>query len=157
MFRGTGNLVLTEEGLRELNRVLGKLVTDAGARAVLLLEKSGQLLAAQGETAGLDTMSLAALLVGAFGSNRAIAGIFGESEFRLLYQQGQQQSLYIQAVGPQALLAVIFPSNVPIGKVKFNVEQLGGLLDSVFAGMQQPGAAPPKPAAPAVPPIKDLF
>lgn len=156
MFKGTGNLVITEEGLRALNRSLGSLVTETGARAALLMDRSGQLLAAQGETSGLDTMSLGALLVGTFGSNRAIATIFGEAEFKLLYQQGQQQSLMIQPVGAQALIAVIFSSQIPLGKVKLQMEQLRHPLETQVAAMLEAGVPLPR-SQPPPPTLKDLF
>ena len=39
--RGAGHLVITEEGIRAINNTLGNLVLDSGAKAALLMEKSG--------------------------------------------------------------------------------------------------------------------
>jgi predicted regulator of Ras-like GTPase activity (Roadblock/LC7/MglB family) len=153
-----GHLVLTEEGLRTLNASLGDLVAESGARAVLLVGGAGQLISAQGKTQHLDTMSLAALSSGSFGSNKAIAGLVGESGFRRMFQQGRQSSLYMALVGAADLLAVVFPNEITMGKIKFQVEQAMPAIEEALGAMYKASPTNPFRSAPqAAPKIQDLF
>lgn len=156
--RGTANLVITEEGIRAINATLGNLVMDSGAKAALLLEKSGQLIAAQGETNAFDTMSLSALITGSFGSNKAIAGLIGETEFRKMFQQGKQSSIFMAALDTGDLISVIFSNQITIGKIKFKVEQMLPLLNEQMQLMYNSSPDAPFKAAPSTTPkLNDLF
>ena len=53
-----------EEELNQVQVVVDKLVRDANARVVCIVDKNGQLIAASGETDNLDTTSLASLIAG---------------------------------------------------------------------------------------------
>ena len=156
--RSTANLVITEEGIRAINNTLGNLVMDSGAKAALLLEKSGQLIAAQGETNSFDTMSLSALITGSFGSNKAIAGLVGETEFRKMFQQGKQSSIYMAAIGTGDLIAVIFSNQINIGKIKFKVDQVLDTVTDQMLHMYNNTPETPFKAAPATgPKLNELF
>lgn len=156
--KGTANLVITEEGIRAINNTLGNLVMDSGAKAALLLEKSGQLIAAQGETNAFDTMSLSALITGSFSSNKAIAGLIGETEFRKMFQQGKQSSIYMAALDTGDLISVIFSNQITIGKIKFKVEQMLPLINEQMQSMYNSSPETPFKAAPtSTPKLNDLF
>ena len=156
--RGTANLVITEEGIRAINSTLGNLVMDSGAKAALLLEKSGQLIAAQGETNAFDTMSLSALITGSFSSNKAIAGLIGETEFRKMFQQGKQSSVYMALLDTGDLISVIFSNQITIGKIKFKVEQVLPVINEQLHAMYSSTTDTPFKAAPsAAPKLNDLF
>lgn len=156
--RGAGHLVITEEGIRAINNTLGNLVLDTGAKAALLMEKSGQMISAQGETNAFDTMSLSALITGSFNSTKAIASLVGEVEFKTMFQQGANQSIFMFALESHDILAVVFPNTITVGKIKYKTEQV---LDTVNAQIQAMySSAPSSPLragqAPA-PKINDLF
>jgi predicted regulator of Ras-like GTPase activity (Roadblock/LC7/MglB family) len=157
--KGTANLVITEEGIRAINTTLGNLVMDSGAKAALLLEKSGQLIAAQGETNAFDTMSLSALITGSFNSNKAIAGLVGETEFRKMFQQGKQSSIFMALLNTGDLISVIFSNQITIGKIKFKVDQILETLNEQMQAMYNSTPETPfKPASPsAAPKLNDLF
>jgi predicted regulator of Ras-like GTPase activity (Roadblock/LC7/MglB family) len=157
--RANKHLVLTEEGLRGLNNLLGNLVLEAGARAALIIDQGGQMIAAQGETHSYDTMSLAALLMGSFHSTKAIALHLGETEFTKMFQQGQNNSLYMVALETQDTLAIIFPNQVTVGRIKYRLEQSLSAIDQQVLTMyrQTPSASPIRPAQAPVPKINDLF
>src|SRR5258706_8533375 len=71
-------LVISESELGNIARILGRLTMETGASHVLLLDKSGQLVSAQGQTDQRDVIALGALLAGAFSSSRHVAAIPGE-------------------------------------------------------------------------------
>jgi predicted regulator of Ras-like GTPase activity (Roadblock/LC7/MglB family) len=123
MAKPSGNLVLTEAGVNALNGLTLQLQQETGARAVLLIEKSGQLITAQGQTSTLDTLSLAALISGSFASTRALARLLGEKNFRTLFQQGKTESIFVVALETTDTVAVVFGENVTVGLVKFKTMQ----------------------------------
>ncbi|MFN3428315.1 MAG: roadblock/LC7 domain-containing protein [Candidatus Sericytochromatia bacterium] len=118
-----GTLVLTEAGVNALNALTSQLQTETGARAVLLIEKSGQLVTAQGQTGTLDTLSLAALISGSFASTRALARLLGEKNFKMMFQQGKTESIFVVALDTTDIIAVVFGESVTVGLVKFKTLQ----------------------------------
>ncbi|MEB3284430.1 MAG: roadblock/LC7 domain-containing protein [Candidatus Sericytochromatia bacterium] len=130
MAKPSGNLVLTEAGVHALNALTGKLQQEIQARAVLLIEKSGQIITAQGQTSTLDTLSLAALISGSFASTKALARLLGEKHFKTLFQQGKSESIFVVQLETTDTLAVIFGPQATIGLVKFKTMQA---LDNINA------------------------
>jgi predicted regulator of Ras-like GTPase activity (Roadblock/LC7/MglB family) len=123
MAKPNGTLVLTEAGVNALNALTSQLQVETGARAVLLIEKSGQLVTAQGQTGTLDTLSLAALISGSFASTKALARLMGEKNFKTMFQQGKTESLFVVALDTTDIMAVVFGENVTVGLVKFKTMQ----------------------------------
>lgn len=159
MNRTNKHLTLTEEGVRSLNALLGNFVLDSGAKAVLLMDKSGQLITIQGETSAYDTMSLSALFIGAFNSTKALATLLGESEFKRMFQQGQTYSIYMAALSSQEVLAVIFSNQLTVGRIKYKLDQSLDAIDQQMQSMyQQSTKLPPmRPSQAPAPKINDLF
>jgi len=156
--RGAGHLVITEEGIRAINNTLGNLVLDSGAKAALLMEKSGQMISAQGETNAFDTMSLSALITGSFNSTKAIASLLGEAEFKKMFQQGANQSIFMFSLDSHDILALVFPNAITVGKIKFKVEQILDTLNAQVQAMYNSAPSAPLRASQApAPKINDLF
>ena len=136
-----GHLVVSESEQGNITRVLGRLAIDTGASHVLLLDKSGQLISAQGQSDQRDVIALGALLAGAFASSRQVAEILGERDFRTILQQGVHESLYTSLVGDQWLLVVVFDRQTHVGLVKVlarkGVTELERALERVRAGGAQ--------------------
>jgi predicted regulator of Ras-like GTPase activity (Roadblock/LC7/MglB family) len=134
------NLVISESELGNIARTLGHLSQSTSASHVLLLDKSGQLISAQGLSAHRDVVALGALLAGAFGSSRQVAGILGEQDFRSIYQQGVHESIFTSLVGERWLLVVVFDRQTHVGLVKVlarrAVEDLERILERVSHGSQ---------------------
>jgi predicted regulator of Ras-like GTPase activity (Roadblock/LC7/MglB family) len=100
---------------------------EAHARQVILLEMSGHVLAAEGG-AWDDDVALGALLAGLFGSARELAAIFGEPEFRSLYQQGAHTGIYTVLIGDRWLLVTVFDGQSQIGLVRMLAGQVAADL-----------------------------
>lgn len=132
------NLVVSESELGNIARVLGRLTLDTGGSHVLLLDKSGQLISAQGQVGQRDIISLGALLAGAFSSSRQVAEILGEKDFRAILQQGVYESIYSSLIGEQWLLVVVFDKQTHVGLVKVLArkacDELERVLERVRAG-----------------------
>lgn len=132
------NLVVSENELGNIARVLGRLTLDTGGSHVLLLDKSGQLISAQGQVGQRDILALGALLAGAFSSSRQVAEILGEKDFRNILQQGVYESIYTSLIGEQWLLVVVFDKQTHVGLVKVlarkATDELERVLERVRAG-----------------------
>jgi predicted regulator of Ras-like GTPase activity (Roadblock/LC7/MglB family) len=135
------HLVVSESDLGNIARVLGRLAQETGAGQVMLLDKSGQLISAQGLIGGRDTVALGALLAGAFSSSRQVAEILGERDFRDILQQGVHESINSTLIGNQWLLVVVFDRQTHVGLVKVlarrAVDELERVLERVRAGGAQ--------------------
>src|SRR6266700_3790248 len=66
------NLVISDRELAIISSVLNKLMNDTNATSVMLIDKSGQVIATQGTGVRRNATSLGALLAGAFSSSRHI-------------------------------------------------------------------------------------
>ncbi|MGZ3599989.1 MAG: roadblock/LC7 domain-containing protein [Ktedonobacterales bacterium] len=132
------NVVVSEIELGNIARVLGRLTLDTGGSHVLLLDKSGQLISAQGQVGQRDIIALGALLAGAFSSSRQVAEILGEKDFRSILQQGVYESIYTSLIGEQWLLVVVFDKQTHVGLVKVLArkacDELERVLERVRAG-----------------------
>src|SRR5260370_14908827 len=86
-------LVISESELGNIARILGRLTMETGASHVLLLDKSGQLVSAQGQTSQRDIIGLGALLAGAFSSSPPVGEVLGQKGVcRHLHQCGYDEN-----------------------------------------------------------------
>ncbi len=135
------NVIVSERELGNIARILGRVTLDTSASHVLLLDKSGQLISAQGQEGQRDVVALGALLAGAFSSSRQVAEILGEHDFRNILQQGVHESIYSSLVGEQWLLVIVFEKQTHIGLVKVlarkTTDELERVLERVLASGSQ--------------------
>lgn len=132
------DLVIYEEQIEKIERALDRLIKDAQAKCVLLVDKDGHLITRRGFTQSLDTTALAALLAGSFASTREIARLLGEPEFSVLFHQGKTDHIHITLVGDRTILAVIFDDRTTIGMIRLYAKEAAGDLERVFSSMPQP-------------------
>jgi predicted regulator of Ras-like GTPase activity (Roadblock/LC7/MglB family) len=135
------NIVVSEGEISNIARVLGRLILDTDASHILLLDKSGQLISAQGQPGQRDIIALGALLAGAFASSRHVAEILGEHDFRSILQQGVQESIYTSLVGEQWLLVVVFEKQAHIGLVKVLARKASEELERTLERVRVGGTA----------------
>ncbi len=125
-------LVLRQEDHRRIVAVAQRLVRDAHAKAVFLVEKDGQLVADAGELDGIDTTSLASLVAGNIAASGALAKIIGEDEFPVHFHQGKRDNVHITIVAERIIMAVIFDDRSSLGLVRLRVKKAGVQLAQVF-------------------------
>lgn len=130
------NFVVTEEGISRIQQLLADLVKDVDADAALLVEKSGQMLATDGNVQGLDTAAVASLVAATFSSTRTVARLIGETEFQAMFQQGDTTSLFMYALGTNDILVVIFKDASKTGLVKVQAEQTALALSAQLNQMK---------------------
>jgi len=127
------DLVIYEEQIEKMEGALKRLIKDAQAKCVLLVDKDGHLITRQGFTQSLDTTALAALLAGSFASTREIARLVGEPEFSVLFHQGKKDHIHITLVGERTILAVIFDDRTTIGMVRLYAKEASEDLDRILS------------------------
>ncbi len=124
--------VIYEDELRRLEEVCERLLKDSTARAVFLVDKVGQLVSEHGQTAGIDTTSLASLVAGATAATGSLANLLGEREFPMHYHQGERESLFIALIGDHWIVSVIFDDRTMEGLVRLRVKRAVVELERIF-------------------------
>lgn len=127
------DLVLTKKTLDRIDAVLEGLLVRSGAHTVLLIDKSGQLISYQGAMHQEKVASLAALTAANFGATTAIARLFGEEEFTLLFHKGKVENIHFSNVGEEYLMITIFNNNTHLGLVRLEVRKVLEEIESMFA------------------------
>ena len=135
------DLVLYEEEIQLLDEVLQRLRHDANAKAVFLIDKNGQQIAAAGDVEQFDTTSLASLTAGNVAATDGLAKLIGEREFSVLFHEGQQDHIHISIVAKRAILVVIFDERSSLGLVRLRVKRANADLEKIFESMVEKGQA----------------
>lgn len=128
---GVAQLVVFEEEHRALRAVLGRVHAESRAKAVLLIDTNGQLVADVGETADLDVTAFSSLTASNIAATASMARLVGESDFTILFHQGVRDSIHISLVGRRAILAVIFGQEASLGLVRLRVRKAAAEIDDV--------------------------
>jgi predicted regulator of Ras-like GTPase activity (Roadblock/LC7/MglB family) len=136
---GPADFVLYEDEFRQLEDALRRLRQEANARAVFLIDKNGQQIAAAGEIEQFDTTSLASLTAGNVAATDGLAKLIGEREFSVLFHEGQQDHIHISIVGRRAILVVIFNDRSSLGLVRLRVKRASGDMERIFENMVKKG------------------
>ncbi len=113
------DLVIREEDVEEFDRARQHLLRLSLAKCALLINRNdGSLITTQGFLEDMDTISLGALAAGAFASAREIAHLIGESEFSVLFHQGQREHVHVNLAGRHGLLMTRFDDRTTVGLVR---------------------------------------
>ena len=129
--------VMLEEDFRAVAAVSQRLVRDANAKGVFVVDKAGQLISEAGEMRGIDSTSLASLTAGCIAATGGLAKIVGEEEFPTHFHQGQRDNLHITLVSRRIVLVVIFDDRSSLGLVRLRVKKAGAELARVFEDIQK--------------------
>lgn len=127
--------LLSAEQFEEISEVLADLASQSKASVLLFANMNGELICQRGDTEQLDTNVLSALAASDFSATAEMARMVGErDQFKLLFHEGQQKSIYICNVGEEFFLLVIFDKSVTLGMVRVYarkaVERITHLLET---------------------------
>jgi predicted regulator of Ras-like GTPase activity (Roadblock/LC7/MglB family) len=126
------DLVIHEGDATKINAVLTTFLGESGATEALLIDRSGQLLAATGSNRALDTASISALAAGAFSSTGALAQLLGETEFTVLFHQGNKESMHVSTVDDHAILLAIFSEKTTVGMVRLFAKEAATAIGQIL-------------------------
>lgn len=135
-------LVMYEQEYEQIKQLCGRLVREANGKVVFLVDKNGQLIASAGETAHIDTTSLASLTAGNIAATGGIAKLINEKEFSQIFHEGERDNLHISIVGQRVILVVIFDQRSSLGLVRLRVRKVSEELGAIFATISQKAEAP---------------
>jgi predicted regulator of Ras-like GTPase activity (Roadblock/LC7/MglB family) len=130
-------LVMYDEDFRKILAVTQRLVKDANAKGVFVVDRNGQLIGEAGEMRGIDTTSLASLTAGCIAATGGLAKIVGEEEFPVHFHQGQRDNLHITLIAGRIILVVVFDERSSLGLVRLRVKKAGAQLARVFEDIQK--------------------
>ncbi|MEM1250004.1 MAG: roadblock/LC7 domain-containing protein [Acidobacteriota bacterium] len=147
----TSDLVIYQEEYQKLEEVLRRLRSDSNARAIFLIDKTGQQIAAAGEVEQFDTTSLASLTAGNVAATDGLAKLIGEREFSVLFHEGKQDHIHISIVAKRAILLVIFDDRSSLGLVRLRVKRASNEMEAIFDNMSTKTAEQPEVPAAASP------
>ncbi len=123
---------VNEKQSKQLATVMADLSVEAEADAVFMTDYGGNIIAHVAQTEGEFVHTLAALAAGSFCATRELASLIGEPTFHSIFHQGQRAGIYIQSVGSNFLIFVIFGKNATPGLVKLYVEKASKELEPVL-------------------------
>jgi len=135
------NIIITKEDLEKINFFLNRVVTSSLAQSVLLIDRSGQLIAQYGNTLDIDILSLSALTAANFGATAEIAKILGEEEFTLLFHKGKSENVYFTALGDHVIMVTLFDEKTSLGLIRLRINQIADgllkILKAIFDGNRE--------------------
>ncbi len=137
----SGQMVIYEEEANQLKGICEQLVRDALAKAIFIVDPDGQLIAATGETAGIDTTGLASLVAGATAATGGLANMLGEEEFPVHFHEGTRNHLHISLIRSQLILVVIFDERSSLGLVRLRVKRAYSQMEDVLESLKKKAAA----------------
>jgi len=129
-----------DEEFQEIKAIVEKLLDEANAKCVYLVDKDGQLITSSGETHAIDSTSLASLTAGNIAATGGLAKLIGEKEFSILFHEGVRDNIHISVVGGRVILVVIFDRRSSLGLVRLRVkkasEAVGRSLEKLLRKME---------------------
>ena len=117
----------------------------------MLVDRGGQLLVLAGAQPGFDATTFATLTAADFSANDQLARLIGESDFNVLFHQGERESMYLADIARRVILVVLFDNRTTLGLVRLRmksaVDELTRIFEGVFA-RGGPGVGNPRPRRP---------
>lgn len=135
------SFVMYDEEFKRISAVIEKLLREANAKVIFLVDKNGQLIAGCGETEDLDTTSLASLTAGNIAATGGLAKLIGEKEFSILFHEGEKDNIHISIVGQRVILVVIFDHRSSLGLVRLRVKKGSDELGVIFEDLARKAEA----------------
>ena len=137
----SSQMVIYEEEHEQLTLICERLVRDALAKAIFVVDKDGQLVTSTGETTGIDTTGLASLVAGATAATGSLAQMLGEEEFPVHFHEGTNKHVHVSVIGETLILVVIFDERSSLGLVRLRVKRAHAEMGDVIQAVADKAAA----------------
>ena len=125
-------LVFYENDVLRLNAEIDTFLELSKARCALLVDRDGHLVTRRGEPVKTSEDTVSALIAGSFAATREMARLLGETEFAILFHQGQRDSIQLQLIGERTLLATLFDGRTNLGMVRFYAQEAAGRIREIL-------------------------
>ncbi len=133
------SFVLQDWAYRQIKDISDRLVREANAKVVFLVDRNGLLIAAS-ETSvkmNIDTTSLASLAAGNIAATSGLAQLIGEKEFSNLFHEGERDNIQITLVNNRVILVIIFEKRVSLGLVRLRVKRASDEIKKIFEELEK--------------------
>lgn len=116
--------IISVKQLERIDRALKSGLIDGGVVCAILVDVAGNIIAGvdNGEV-DFDVYSFATLAAGNYASVEAMSKLVGETEFSLLFQKGENVSIYFSRVSEAFLLITTFGKDVSLGFLRLKVAE----------------------------------
>lgn len=131
------SLIVSEADSTRIHQQLDRMLIESGANSTLLLDKSGEVIAARGERLPRDLQVLGALLASTFATSREVARLMNDTGFRTLVQQGMRENTLAELVGESWIVVVMFDKSTHLGLVKDLSRRITPELEAVLLQTQR--------------------
>jgi predicted regulator of Ras-like GTPase activity (Roadblock/LC7/MglB family) len=141
---GASSWSFQESDFKAISEHMNGLLRETNVKSLLLVDRTGQVVANVGEPPTFDPQAFASLTAADFSANDQLAKMIGEHEFSSLFHQGEKESMYLADVAHRVILVALFDNRTTLGmvrlKVKSTVEELTKLFEAMFSrtGTEQP-------------------
>jgi predicted regulator of Ras-like GTPase activity (Roadblock/LC7/MglB family) len=135
MFASQSSFIMYDEEFQRIKVVLEKLLRESNSKAIFLVDKNGQLIAASGATDHLDATGLASLTAGNIAATGGLAKLIGEKEFSILFHEGEKDNLHISIIASRVILVVIFDQRSSLGLVRLRVRKASEELEVILSDL----------------------
>jgi predicted regulator of Ras-like GTPase activity (Roadblock/LC7/MglB family) len=129
--------VIYEEEHERLEDICDRLVRDALAKAIFVIDNDGQLITHTGETGGIDTTNLASLVAGSTSATGQIASMVGEDRFPVHFHEGQETHVHVSVIRDALILVVIFDDRSSLGLVRLRVKRAYQEMEQVLENLNE--------------------
>lgn len=130
-------IVFTEDELRKIEQLFGEYLAESEAKDIVLLNKSGELIAKIGDITSDVAVTVSALAAGVFSATNELARILGEKEFTITFHQGQETNIHISLITESILLSVIFDNRAPVGAIRFWAKKIGTSIKEIIESAEK--------------------
>jgi len=124
---------VTTNHFEKINICLDQFISSTCAHSILLIDRSGQLIAHRGNRLKIDILSLSALTAANFGAVAEIARILGEEEFTLLFQKGMNENVYFSLIGEHVIMVTLFDNNASLGLIRLEIDKIINELSKILS------------------------
>ncbi len=126
------NLSIFEQDFWAINNSLNKLLTATNASSLLLIDKAGQMITSVGNTNQIDLLAFASLSAADYAATSQLALLIGEDEFKEIFHQGKNESIYITIILSRIILVAIFSKNTNLGLMRVRIKGTVAELEKIF-------------------------
>jgi predicted regulator of Ras-like GTPase activity (Roadblock/LC7/MglB family) len=142
---GASSWSFQEADLKVILGLMSSLLRETSVRSLILVDRTGQIVANVGEVPQFDTQAFASLTAADFSANDQLAKMIGEHEFSSLFHQGEKESMYLADIARRVILVALFDNQTTLGLVRLKVRVTVEALTKVFEDMfQRAGTETPK-------------
>jgi predicted regulator of Ras-like GTPase activity (Roadblock/LC7/MglB family) len=132
---GASSWSFRDEDYKAITEQLSHLLRETNVKSLILVDRSGQVVANVGEPPQFDPQAFASLTAADFSANDQLAKMIGEHEFSSLFHQGEKESMYLADVARRVILVALFDSRTTLGLVRLKVRGAVEELTKVFEDM----------------------